>query len=182
MYQLSCLNRVSSTLKYSKANMYLMCNLLVDRIRYNSIHVTLDIILLYITLKCMDIIHLSFWIITSCQYFIIWWVLLAIASWFLTSWGTSIFIMHTYILYSESDLPINAFGIVILSHIRSLISSPESGCAMALTIVAMSVFTVKWGLSSKPARKKRQICVMKICNRNILLIESEENYDVSRIK
>ena len=37
--------------------------------------------------------------------------------------------------------PINALGIVILSHILSLISRPESGAAIVLTIVLMSVFT-----------------------------------------
>ena len=44
--------------------------------------------------------HLSiFWIITSCLYFLIWEVLLAIKRVFLTSWarGTCIFIMHTFI-------------------------------------------------------------------------------------
>lgn len=38
-------------------------------------------------------------------------------------------------------LPINALGMVILSHILSLISRPESGAAIVLTIVLMSVFT-----------------------------------------
>ena len=40
-----------------------------------------------------------FWIITSCPYFIIWELLLAITRWFVTSWarGTCIFIMHTFI-------------------------------------------------------------------------------------
>lgn len=38
-------------------------------------------------------------------------------------------------------LPINALGIVILSHILSLMSSPESGAAIVLTIVLMSVVT-----------------------------------------
>ena len=36
--------------------------------------------------------------------------------------------------------PINAFGIVILSHILSLTSRPDSGAAIVLTIVLMSVF------------------------------------------
>ena len=40
-----------------------------------------------------------FWIITSCSYFIIWEVLLAITRWFLTlgARGTCIFITHTFI-------------------------------------------------------------------------------------
>jgi hypothetical protein len=45
-------------------------------------------------------------------------------------------------------LPMKAFGIVILSHILSRISSPESGRAMARTMVGISVFTVSW-ISSK---------------------------------
>ena len=45
----------------------------------------------------MRILYISLiWIITSCPYFIIWEVLLAIARWLLTSWGTYIFIMHAY--------------------------------------------------------------------------------------
>ena len=40
-----------------------------------------------------------------------------------------------------ASLPINALGIVILSHILSLMSRPESGAAIVLTIVVMSVFT-----------------------------------------
>lgn len=41
------------------------------------------------------------------------------------------------------DLPMKAFGIVIFSHNLSLISRPEFGLAIALTIVSISVFTVK---------------------------------------
>jgi hypothetical protein len=44
-----------------------------------------------------------------------------------------------------------AFGIVILSHILSRISSPESGRAMARTMVGISVFTVSWISSKGPA-------------------------------
>jgi hypothetical protein len=43
-----------------------------------------------------------------------------------------------------------AFGIVILSHILSRISSPESGRAMARTMVGMSIFTVSWISSNGP--------------------------------
>ena len=48
-------------------------------------------------LPILDIIHLSIWIITSCPICIVWEVLLAIARWFSTSWGTYIFITHAYI-------------------------------------------------------------------------------------
>ena len=37
--------------------------------------------------------------------------------------------------------PIKALGIVILSHILSLTSRPESGAAIVFTTVLMSVFT-----------------------------------------
>ena len=49
-------------------------------------------------------------------------------------------------------LPIKALGIVIFSHIRSLISRPESGCAIALTTVAISVLVVKFK-SSNPEKE-----------------------------
>lgn len=39
---------------------------------------------------------------------------------------------------------------VIFNHIRSLISNPESGLAIAATMVGMSVFTVKWISSNGP--------------------------------
>jgi len=45
------------------------------------------------------------------------------------------------LLEAVVTLPINALGIVILSHILSLMSSPESGAAIVLTIVLMSVVT-----------------------------------------
>jgi hypothetical protein len=48
-------------------------------------------------------------------------------------------------------LPMKAFGIVILSHILSRISSPESGRAMARTMDGISVFTVSWISSKGPA-------------------------------
>ena len=39
------------------------------------------------------------------------------------------------------QLPINALGMVILSHILSLISRPDSGAAIVLTIKVMSEVT-----------------------------------------
>lgn len=50
----------------------------------------------------------------------------------------------------------NAFGIVILSHMRSLISNPESGDAIAFTTVAISVLMVRFK-SSKPAKEVLQM-------------------------
>ena len=50
-----------------------------------------------VPLPILDIIHLSIWIITSCPICIVWEVLLAIACWFSTSWGTYIFVTHAYI-------------------------------------------------------------------------------------
>ena len=43
------------------------------------------------------LVPLLIWILTSCPFNIIWEVLLANARWYLTSWGTYIFIMHAYI-------------------------------------------------------------------------------------
>ena len=44
------------------------------------------------------LVPLLIWILTSCPFYTIWEVLLAInARWFLTSWGTYIFIMHACI-------------------------------------------------------------------------------------
>ena len=44
----------------------------------------------------------------------------------------------------DDCLPINAFGMVILSHCRSRISSPESGCDTTRRTWAMSVLTVRF--------------------------------------
>lgn len=52
-----------------------------------------------------------------------------------------------------SCLPITALEIVIFNHILSRISRPESGSCITLTIVAMSLFTVK-GDSSNSKREK----------------------------
>ena len=49
-----------------------------------------------------------------------------------------------------------ALGIVIFSHIRSRISSPESGCAIALTTVCMSVLTDKLSSPMAPVRAYKQ--------------------------
>ena len=49
--------------------------------------------------------------------------------------------------------PMKAFGMVILSHMRSRISRPESGLAIALTTVAMSVLMVRFR-SSNPAHRE----------------------------
>lgn len=43
----------------------------------------------------------------------------------------------------------NALGMVILSHMRSRTSSPDSGEAMAFTMAAMSLWMDKWK-SSRP--------------------------------
>ena len=59
-----------------------------------------------------------------------------------------------------------ALGIVIFSHMRSRISRPESGWAMALTTVAMSVLMVRFK-SSKPATQ------------TLLVLPSEWNTTVS---
>ena len=48
------------------------------------------------------------------------------------------------------DKPMKALEMVILSHMRSLISRPESGWAIALTTVAMSVPMVRFMSSPKP--------------------------------
>lgn len=48
------------------------------------------------------------------------------------------------------DLPMNALGMVIFSHILSLISKPESGAAIARTIVSIGVFTVNFISSYGP--------------------------------
>lgn len=50
-------------------------------------------------------------------------------------------------------LPIKAFGMVIFSHIRSRTSSPDSGDAIALATVAISLWMDKWK-SSKPVNIK----------------------------
>ena len=59
--------------------------------------------------------------------------------------------------------PINALGIVIFNHILSRISNPESGCAMALTTVAMSVFTVKFKLSN-PGKESTKMLLCAFVN------------------
>ena len=72
--------------------------------------------------------------------------------WTIISWTTNrsflkeIHQQATPILYS----PMKALGIVIFSHMRSRISRPESGCAMAFTTVAISVLIVRFK-SSNPA-------------------------------
>ena len=48
-------------------------------------------------LYLQHLVPLLIWILTSCPFYIIWEVLLATARWYLTSWGTYIFIMHAYI-------------------------------------------------------------------------------------
>lgn len=52
-------------------------------------------------------------------------------------------------------LPITALEMVIFNHILSRISRPESGSCMTLTIVAMSLFTVKGDSSN--SKKKREV-------------------------
>lgn len=47
-------------------------------------------------------------------------------------------------------LPIKAFGIVIFNHILSLISNPESGLAMAATMVDISLLIVRCNSSNGP--------------------------------
>lgn len=58
-----------------------------------------------------------------------------------------------------SDLPINAFAMVILSHILSRTSRPDSGQAMALAIVAMSLWMERWKSSNPGKDHKTSICV-----------------------
>lgn len=54
----------------------------------------------------------------------------------------------------------NALGIVILSHILSRISRPESGDAIAFTTVAMSVLIVKFR-SSNPEKHNHANTVVR---------------------
>ena len=51
----------------------------------------------YVDSYLEHLVPLLIWILTCCPFYIIWEVLLAYARWFLTSWGTYIFIMHAYI-------------------------------------------------------------------------------------
>lgn len=53
----------------------------------------------------------------------------------------------------------NALGIVILSHMRSRTSRPDSGEAMAFTMAAMSLWMDRWkssrpGVGGKMVRQK----------------------------
>lgn len=50
-------------------------------------------------------------------------------------------------------LPITALEMVIFNHILSRISRPESGSCITLTIVAMSLFTVKGDSSNSRSKK-----------------------------
>jgi hypothetical protein len=56
--------------------------------------------------------------------------------------------IYKYNFNKSSDLPINALGIGIFNHVLSLISSPESGWAMAFTTVAMSVLIERFRSSN----------------------------------
>lgn len=51
-------------------------------------------------------------------------------------------------------LPIKALGMVILSHILSRISSPDSGRAITLAIVAMSVLMFKLSSSNASGNER----------------------------
>lgn len=51
-------------------------------------------------------------------------------------------------------VPIKALAMVILSHILSRTSRPDSGQAMALATVAMSLWMERWK-SSNPGRDRR---------------------------
>lgn len=53
-----------------------------------------------------------------------------------------------------TDVPIKAFAIVIFSHILSRTSRPDSGQAMALATVAMSLWMERWK-SSNPGEDER---------------------------
>lgn len=53
-----------------------------------------------------------------------------------------------------ADVPIKALAIVILSHILSRTSRPDSGQAMALATVAMSLWMERWK-SSNPGEDER---------------------------
>ena len=66
-------------------------------------------------------------------------------------------------------LPINAFGMVIFSHILSLISSPESACAMAFTTVTISVLTVRFRLSNLSDSGKEEFSD-ELVDVNVLLV------------
>lgn len=66
--------------------------------------------------------------------------------------------MYKYILMMMMtialiNLPIKALAMVILSHILSRTSSPDSGQAIALATVAMSLWIERWK-SSNPMREK----------------------------
>lgn len=63
------------------------------------------------------------------------------ASNYITTKHSLKYVTNEIAIQAVVSLPINALGIVILSHILSLISRPESGAAIVLTIVLMSVFT-----------------------------------------
>ena len=63
---------------------------------------------------------------------------------------------HDCISDSEEAIPIKALGMVILSHILSLMSSPESGEAITFTTVTISVLIVSAspsGSSVYPAKE-----------------------------
>lgn len=53
--------------------------------------------------------------------------------------------------------PITALAIVIFNHILSLISRPESGSCITLTMVAMSVLLADRGRSSNSGRREKEI-------------------------
>lgn len=53
-----------------------------------------------------------------------------------------------------TDVPMKALAIVILSHILSRTSRPDSGQAMALATVAMSLWMERWK-SSNPGEDER---------------------------
>lgn len=53
-----------------------------------------------------------------------------------------------------TDVPIKALAMVILSHILSRTSRPDSGQAIALATVAMSLWMERWK-SSNPERDQK---------------------------
>lgn len=60
---------------------------------------------------------------------------------FKKNWATSIFLaLRPFTLWEARILPMKALGMVIFSHMRSRTSRPDSGEAMALTMVAMSLW------------------------------------------
>lgn len=57
-------------------------------------------------------------------------------------------------LFAVTDIPIKALAMVIFSHILSRTSRPDSGQAMALATVAMSLWMERWK-SSNPEKEQR---------------------------